>query len=386
MNRHFGLDWLRIGAFALLIFYHIGMVFVPWDFHIKTAQPQHWLELPMLALNPWRLPLLFVVSGYATRALASRMPSAGALVGSRSHRLLLPLFFGVALVVPPQSWVQLTVKNGYVDSFVHFWLHDYFRFGTLDGVILPTWNHLWFVLYLWIYTMLLAAGMAVVGKSGARIQSAFDRLATPAAMLAVPILWLIVGRMVLFPIFGETHALFDDWDAHSVYAPAFLVGFGFAGDAMLWRKIARVRVPAILAALVGGLVFLGIEGVLEGQDWSAGVIVVARLARSTFAWGTIISLLAFADAVLNRDHRWRAMLTEAVFPFYIIHQTIIIVVEFWLRPAQLPAAAEFVILVIATVAGCWAFYRFGRRIGWLRPLIGLSSKASHRAEIRLAKA
>ena len=65
------------------------------------------------------------------------------------------------------------------------------------------------------------------------------------------------------------------------------------------------------------------------------------------------------------------MLTEAVFPFYIIHQTIIVGVEGALLPLGLPAVMEFLILLATTVGGCWAFYAVGREIGWLRPLIGL---------------
>src|SRR3546814_1676712 len=62
-NRHYGMDWLRIGAFALLIFYHIGMYFVPWGWHVKTPHPMDWVQIPMMATNRWRLPLLFLVSG-----------------------------------------------------------------------------------------------------------------------------------------------------------------------------------------------------------------------------------------------------------------------------------------------------------------------------------
>ena len=58
-ERLYGLDWLRIGAFALLILYHIGMFFVPWEWHVKTSRPIEWLEIPMMAINPWRLALAF---------------------------------------------------------------------------------------------------------------------------------------------------------------------------------------------------------------------------------------------------------------------------------------------------------------------------------------
>src|SRR3546814_15263910 len=65
------------------------------------------------------------------------------------------------------------------------------------------------------------------------------------------------------------------------------------------------------------------------------------------------------------------MLTEAVFPFYIIHQTVIVVVGYAIVGRGIAPGAEFAILLAATVAGCWGFYLIGREIGWLRPLIGL---------------
>ena len=85
----------------------------------------------------------------------------------------------------------------------------------------------------------------------------------------------------------------------------------------------------------------------------------------------IAALIGFATTHWNRDHRWRPMLTEAVFPFYLVHQSIIVLVAYWLIPAGLPAWADAVVLVMATVAGCWAFYLGGRAVPWLRPLIGL---------------
>ena len=86
MQRHYGLDWLRIGAFAILILYHIGMVFVPWGFHAKLATEQ-WVTIPMMLSNPWRLSLLFLVSGYASRALCVRHPGPWPFVRNRTARL-----------------------------------------------------------------------------------------------------------------------------------------------------------------------------------------------------------------------------------------------------------------------------------------------------------
>jgi hypothetical protein len=92
------------------------------------------------------------------------------------------------------------------------------------------------------------------------------------------------------------------------------------------------------------------------------------------AWSMILVLLHVAQTWWNRDHPWRLTLVEAVFPFYIIHHPIIIVTTWYLAPFALPEGVEFLILLAATVAGCFAFYMVGRQIAWLRPLIGLGPR------------
>ena len=256
MTRHYGMDWLRIGAFALLILYHVGMVFVPWNFHVKSWRIIEWATLPMLATNAWRLTLLFVVSGYASRALLSRSRGVFGFLRNRTYRLLAPLVFGMAVIVPPQPWVELTVKYGMREAFPAFWLHDYFDFKTVRGVSLPTWNHLWFVAYLWVYTMLLAAAVAVVPKGWT--QTAFDRVFGGVGVLLWPTMWMVAVHSWWFTMASETHALAGDWVAHAMYVPAFLFGFGLAGSE---RAMAAIGRWWIAAAVVGAIGFAGVIAV-----------------------------------------------------------------------------------------------------------------------------
>ena len=374
MTRHYGMDWLRIGAFALLILYHVGMVFVPWNFHIKARAIVDWATLPMLATNAWRLTLLFVVSGYASRALLVRSRGTLGFVGNRSYRLLVPLLFGMAVIVVPQPWVELTVKWGLREGFLRFWWHDYFSFRSPRGVSLPTWNHLWFVAYLWVYTMLLALLVWVVPRGWT--QRAFDRVFGGVGVLLIPLAWMIAVHAWWFVMAAETHALVGDWVAHAMYVPAFLFGFGLAGSE---RAMAAIRRWWIVAGVVGLAGFAGVMAV--ELSWPGNVPAPRWVYRPYGAshalqqWGTIIALIGVAERWWNVDRPIRATLTEAVFPFYMIHQTVIVVVAYWLRPLMLPAWAEFPILVAATTAGCLAFYFGGREVGVLRPLIGLRKRA-----------
>jgi peptidoglycan/LPS O-acetylase OafA/YrhL len=366
--RHYGLDWLRVAAFAILIVYHVGMVFVPWGFHAKSPHGADWAVLPMLAVNAWRLSLLFVVSGYASRALLTRAPGLGGFVRQRTLRLLAPLAFGVAVIVPPQSWVELVTQHGYTGGFASFWTHDYFRFGPLGGIVLPALNHLWFVLYLWLYTLVLALLVTVVRSTW--VQDVFDRVFAGPGLLVLPAAWLICIHGWWFPMGYETHDPAHDLMAHLSYLPAFLFGFALAGSAPVLAACVRWRRAGAVMGVAGYGFILAVELGLDGNAprW---VYPVYGAAHAIQQWGTIVALIGFAERHWNRDAPVRQMLTEAVFPFYLVHQTIIVVVAYWLIPANLPGGAEFAILVVATVAGCWSFYLVGRRIPLLRPLIGL---------------
>ena len=374
-GRRFGLDWLRIGAFALLILYHIGMYFVSWDWHVKSSSPLPDVELVMLAINPWRLALLFLISGIVSRALLGKLRRPREFALQRTTRLLIPLVAGIVLFVAPQAWVELRVKGGYAEDFVTFWWNDYFEFGATRGVILPTYNHLWFVAYLWVYTLCLALLAATPASSRARAQRAFDWLFGGGRVIVLPLAWLFAARMLVYPHFPPTHALVDDLYHHLVFAFAFFFGVGLARSPAVWKSLAAKWQVSAIIAVAGYLMFAAIVRAFpdSGPQW---ITMLARASHSALAWGAIAALIAVAQLHLHRDGPVRRYLTDAIFPFYIAHQTIIVAVGYWLLPFEMGAGPEFAILLLATLAGCFATYEIGRRVRWLRPLIGLKWEGS----------
>ena len=378
-ERRVDLDWIRIIAFGLLIFYHVGMLFVPWDFHVKSVHILPGLQPLMLVLNPWRLSLLFLVSGAATRFMTAKL-TPRALFAARAARLLPPVLFGMLVIVPPQSYFQVVEKWGYSGSFVEFYLTRYLAFSGQfceagHCLILPTWNHLWFVVYLFVYTALLAAALAFAPGLLRVAERRLAPLLAGPGLILLPILPLAAYRLVLFPVFPETHALTGDWYSHALYVSVFLFGYLFALDEEVAAATQRLRWPALAAAFLGYAVFMA-WGVMRwrGAPPSPPLDVASGLAYAAFQWSSIVAILGFGRRWLTRDGPARRYLTEAVFPFYIVHQTTIIAVDHTLRGLDLPAWAEATAVILATALSCVLAYEIARRVGWLRPLFGLKAE------------
>ncbi len=379
-TRRYDLDWVRTGAFLLLILYHVGMYFVSWDWHVKSAHQITSLESWMTLVNPWRLGLLFLVSGAATRFMLER-PREQGLVASRSSRLLWPLLFGMLVIVPPQSYFEVVEKAGYADGYLAFYLRylsadQSFCRGD-DCLILPTWNHLWFVAYLWVYTLLLAAFLRWRPLWLTHWQQALEpRLATIGVLL-LPWAVLALARLLLVGVFDQTHALVDDWYNHAQYLVFFFFGYLFARSAPVWTAIERWRWPALAAALASfafiAWYFGSYSEANPPPDW------LRYLQRGIYAldqWGFTLAILGFGRRWLNHDNAARRYLSIAIFPFYILHQTLIILAAQYLKPLQLGAAAEASALIAMTAVGCVLGYEIARRIGWLRPVMGLKSRSA----------
>jgi len=367
---------VRISAFGLLILYHVGMLYVSWGFHIKSAHRITELEPLMLLLNPWRLALLFLVSGAATQFMLAKL-TAGQLLRSRTLRLLPPLIFGMLVIVPPQAYDQILESVGYDGGFLDFYLTHYFAFGHAfcdpgPCLLLPTWNHLWFVAYLWVYTMVLGGVLLVVPALARRAEQAMAPILCGGWLLVPPAAMFAAYRLWLLPRFPQTHALSGDWYNHALYGTVFLFGFLVARIDSVWSALQRFRWLALVTAaaiFVSGLVLRPLYPL--GQPMPLALKIYAGIAYGCYQWFCIVAVLGFARRWLNRDSAARRYLTDAVFPYYIVHQTAIILIAHGLRGLGLPASIEASIVISGTLASCALTYEIVRRVGILRPLFGL---------------
>ena len=374
--RRYDLDWVRIIAFLLLILYHVGMYYVTWDWHVKSPQASATIEPLMMLTSPWRLSLLFLVSGVATAYLLARQ-GAGHFMGQRSTRLLIPLVFGMLVIVPPQSYLEVVEKLRYAGSFAEFYrlyvsgFHGFCR--GADCLALPTWNHLWFVVYLWVYTAVLYAAVRSAPPVIPWLRRIAEKRLSGLGVLLWPIAYLVAIRLELAPRFPATHALVGDWYNHAMYFGVFLLGFSLAGVRAAWCALERARWLTLGFAVLGWA-FVAAYFAAYSDDAAVPPMALRLFQRGVYGaeqWLAIAAAVGFAHRHLTHDSAVRRYLTTAIFPVYILHQTIIVVVAHALKPSHLYPPVEGVLLVLVTAAACFMSYEAIRRVRLLRPLFGL---------------
>ena len=384
-ERRYDLDWLRIAAFALLIFYHVGMFYVTWDWHVKSSRASEAIEPLMLLTNPWRLGLLFLVSGAATRFMADRV-SAWKLTSARMGRLWPPLLLAVFVIVPPQSYYEIVEALRALGESQSPWLDNFYqKYVTASGnwcdadgcLTTPTYNHMWFVAYLILYSLALIPLLPLLR----RIPRVVRVLIAGPFLILTPWLFLFALRATLFPIFGESHDFRADWYLHSLYFATFLFGFAIAKHQPFFDACVRWRWAALgltFAAWAAVCLYYGYGGL---TDWSDDNVppdwlrTTFRGVRELQAWTAIVAGIGFAHRYLRAaDGPIRRVLTVAIFPAYLVHQTIIVVAGHYLDPLAMPLWIEAALVITVTALGCACAYYAGRVFPLLRVWLGMPSK------------
>lgn len=371
--RRYDLDWLRVIVFGLLIFYHVGMFFVPWGWHIKNNVIYEWLRWPMIFLNQWRLPILFVISGMGTYyALGSR--NLGRFIGERYLRLGIPLLVGMVLIVPPQVYFERLADGDFTGSYYEFFTTIAFEGIYPEGNF--SWHHLWFLPYLFLFSVVLAPLFIRLRKPENRfIQSVKNIISKPLG-LYVFIIPIYLIEVFVEPFFPVNHALVGDWYAIAYYLVLFFSGFLLisAGNTF-WESIASIKYKALGMGVVS---FIALAIIWLFFEDSLLIHLTEAFFKMTNLWSWILVLFGFAAKYLNRTSKTIAYANRAVYPFYILHQTITVALAYYLMDLSWGFLPKATVLVLGTFGISWLLYHFViLPLFFLHPLFGLKKKKAH---------
>jgi glucans biosynthesis protein C len=377
-SRRHDLDWLRFIAIVILLFFHTGMLFNPWGWHIKNNETSESFRYWMVWLHFWRMPLLLFISGAGTyMALGKRTP--GQFAKERFTRLFIPLVFGMFVVVPPQIYYE------HIKDYGSYW--DFYK-TVFEFIPYPkgsfSWHHLWFIAYLFVYSLIAIPLLIFLRSTKSHGFKAliFRLLSSPAGILFIPAAFILVTQIVIRPYFPEeTHALIDDWGFFTFYICFFVFGMICYSIPTLWQAIGRNRkhlVVTTMLTLIPFYIFYFHLVKLIVLPWTMDTVETAFDVTAIFvSWFTVITVISFGQHYLNKPHPWLGKINEGLYPFYILHQTVIIFIGYYICQMPWSITAKFWMVSLLTLAGCLAFYLiFIRPFNPVRFLFGMKRKTT----------
>lgn len=375
VERRIELDWLRVLVFAVLIFYHIGMLYVSdWGYHFKSQYQSEFLQNLMLLVNRWRLPLLFLISGIAIRFYLQKTTLIK-FFGMRSLRLLVPLIFAVLVIIPPQLYVEMIYKGdlepiSYLQFMQAFFDLNHPMFEKYQSGILPHMdvNHLWYIRELWWFSVYIIVLTPILNSR--IIQKMVNYLGTihsPLRIISIPVIILSLLSYFIYPTNSEGYRI-------AMGFSFLIVGYLLGWNEKLWFIINKYRRLYLYCAFLTYFIliwyFQTVVKVSEAP--SNGLDLYLEMLFSYFnRWCWILMILGYASEYLQRKNKWIAYLNQGVYPYYILHQTILIVVAFVLSSYSLGAVIEPIIVILATFIGCAIGYEIIRHFKLTRLLFGL---------------
>jgi glucan biosynthesis protein C len=328
------------------------------------------------------MPLFFLLSGVGSwYALKSR--SGRQYLFERVKRLLVPLYtVGIFILLPPQFYFDLITHGRYVPSIGKlippYWdSWPSFRFRLDEPYLTNLWpGHLWFLHFLFLVCLLtLPLLLYLKSQSGQRLIERLAGWCHRRGGIFLFLIPLVLVRIGLRSFFAGEHT----WADLVEYAVFFLIGYLIPADKRFTEGFKRHGWAALALAVAGfaGIAYMFMElqyNPMTGESFSR-MYVLFHIVWSITSWSWIAFILSLGAKYLNFNHKILAYANDAVLPFYILHQTIILLVGWYIIPLKWPIPLKYLIISTSSFALIMAIYELLiKRINPIRFLFGMRLK------------
>ncbi|HZD70187.1 MAG TPA: acyltransferase [Actinomycetes bacterium] len=382
MERRPELDFMRAFVVAGLVVFHSAIVFTTaGSWFVNDPRPSPGFDVFVLWGMTWGMPLLFVVSGMGVRH-ALRTRSARVFLRERVLRLLVPFVVGMLALVPPMFYVGRLGKAGFHESYGHFWLR-FLDAPALAGGLLSrgVWSsgsdqfdpaHLWFLYVLLLLSIaLLPVFLYLRRPAGTQL---IDRIAKAAERH--PLAMLLTGAVpmgLVEAVFGPDKVT-GGWERLAYLFP-LLFGYVIGSNRRFERALRHERRRALACAVLSTALLVWWAGLTGFDDIVAGDVPGWGAVQGLAGWAWIMAILGFAGSWIARPQRQaleggpaagRPTLrlsraaryaNQAVLPFYVLHEPVIVGAAWIIVRWQAPIPAKYFVLVLVSLAGTLALYQ-----------------------------
>jgi len=366
-KRFHDLDWLRVIGMLLIFSFHCARFFNEEDWHVKNLQLDFGLSVYVAVLNQFIMPLFFVLSAMASYSALGRR-TGSEFMRERANRLLVPLAFGIFTHIPIQVYIERLTHGEFTGSFWQFLPHYFDGWYGFGGNFAWMGLHLWYLLMLFLFSWLLLALFQRIRKAGAFTTSLADFFTKPFAIYLFCIPIILMEFLVGLSPETVGRRDFGGWSPLT-YLVIFFLGYLLATDERYRPAIQRVRFFSLALSLL--LIAVGYS--LEMADISIYSLYTAPF-RGLDTWAWLLTFLGFASRHLTFSNGFLKYANQAVLPFYILHQSVIVVAGFFIREWTWAVLPKYLFLAAVSFAAIMLLYEFlVRRVGVLRTLFGMKA-------------
>jgi len=382
-RKHY-IDWLRVLAFGLLFLFHSWRPFDHFPWHIKNEEQNFIFDLLTMFTHGWRMHLIFLVSGAGTWfAMKSRKK---AFVNDRIKRLIVPFIFGIFLIIPPQRFYEWIMFHDFAGSYFDF-IQSYFpqQLGDNMGSSLLLWfghlgTHIWYLPFLFVMTVFALPLLNKIQKGRFNF-SWLKKMMQSNYGVFILVLPMILVRILLKPIYSE----YTDWADFFIYLFPFLYGFLFMSDPEFINIIKKKMYLFLIVGIIGSIYFIytGSQSPENVQEYLhpsfSSYHIQISIVSMFIAYSWILFFLGFFASKFNFSHSILVPANISILPIYILHQTLIIVIGYYIVNTELHIALKFVIITFTAIPAAVLLYKIIQTNTVLRFLFGLKRK--HKKEI-----
>jgi hypothetical protein len=205
-------------------------------------------------------------------------------------------------------------------------------------------------------------------------------LGSPAGIVLIPSGFILITQILLRPYFPEeTHDLVHDWAFFTFYFLFFVMGIICYSNPKLWQAIGNSRKHLLTAMGVALIPFyicyFHFRDLIE-LPWSIDFIETTFDVAAIFlSWFTVITIIAYGQHYLNKPHSWLTKISEGLYPFYILHQTVIIMIGYYICQLEWSITVKYWTIALLTLISCAGFYLLLiRPFNVMRFLFGMKAK------------
>jgi glucan biosynthesis protein C len=363
IERSYWLDWLRVLAMGMLFLFHSSRPFAPPSWHVMNSATDLGFTLFDSFISGWIMPLFFVISGIAVNySLAKR--SALQFVKDRFLRLMIPFFsVGLPVVLSVNVYYDAIFHGNFKGDFLSFYLGPYFtKFFPFTLNFSPTYFansnqgvYLWYLFWLFVFSLVTVYFFKWLRKAGNHAKlSGLDSVCNRRGgvlFLAIPLVLVNIAAVPPFFVFPSGYG---GWKLPA-YLALFVIGYVMASNPRFEEAIEKSRVPALLLGILTSLLILAVtaattvESAANGSGSGISVdYVVVSTVWALNGWCWVAAILGFGRKRFSFNHRFLKVSNELVLPFYVLHQSVIVAIAYYIVGLNLITIEKYLLIVLTS--------------------------------------